>query len=128
MNFKKFTEYGAASRTKVTIRTNDLLFISLSALKQFNENAKFAYIHIDEPNALIGIEFLSEQPQDQEFRKISEEKSGVAINIAPVLRFFGVKHLSKKYTSKYEKKDNLLVFPIKPLLDIKNFYTFKKKK
>jgi hypothetical protein len=117
MSFRKFTEYGAASRKKITIRTNDLLFISKMALNQFKENAHFAYFHIDEINYLIGVEFLSEKPSDGAFRKISEERAGVSINIGPVLRFFGVKRVANKYLTEYENKEGMLVFSIKGLLD-----------
>ena len=116
---RKFTEYGAASRIQVTIRTNDLLFISKSILRQFNENAKYAYIHIDEINYLIAIEFLSEKPQDTENRKISEENAGVSINLSPVLRFFGIKKLKKKYMTDYENKEGMLVFSVKNLIENK---------
>lgn len=119
MPFVKFTAYGAASRTDVTIRTNDLLFISKSALRQFNENAKFAIINIDESNSLIGLEFVEVQPEDSNYRKMTEENAGVSLNIAPVLRFLGIKKLSKKETMPYEKREGMLVFSVKKLTDKK---------
>jgi hypothetical protein len=120
MKFRKFTEYGAASRTKVTIRTNDLLFVSKTTLKRFKENAKFAFIHVDDSNYLIAIEFLIDKPSDGNFRKLSEEKAGVSINIGPVLRFFGIKKIVKKYVVDYENKDGMLVFSIKELINKNN--------
>lgn len=117
MKFRKFTEYGAASRVKITIRTNDLLFISRSALKQFNESARFAYIHIDESNAMVAVQFLSEKPDGTDYRKLSEEKAGVSINIGPVLRFFGIKKVTSKYMMDYESEDGMLVFSIRGLIE-----------
>lgn len=119
MSFRKFTEYGAASRQTITIRTNDLLFISKSILKRFNENAIYAYIHIDDENKRIGIEFLNEKPEDSNHRKISEEKAGISINIGPVLRFLGVGRLSEKYVTDFDESDGMLVFSIKDITDRK---------
>ncbi len=117
MTFRKFTEYGAASRLTVTIRTNDLLFISKSTLKQFNEAGNIVNIHIDDINSLIGIEFLTDEPTDGNFRKVTKENAGVSINVAPVLRFFGVKKLEKKFVTGYESKEGMLVFSIKELIE-----------
>lgn len=120
MPFRPFTEYGAASRTEVTIRTNDLLFISKITLKQFNENAKYALLHVDDENGRIGVELLTESPAGVNFRKLTEENAGVSINIAPVLRYFGIKKLSKKQVLGYEKEGRLLVFSVKELVGKKD--------
>jgi len=113
MSFRKFTEYGAASRTNVTIRTNDLLFISKNILKQFNsENSEYAVIYIDDKNCLVGIKFFEDKPPNGDYRKLSKEKSGVSVNIAPVLRYLGIKKLHEKFTTGTQEKEGLLVFSL----------------
>lgn len=116
MSFRKFTEYGAASRTSVTIRTNDLLFISKAILNQLDvDEANYVMIFIDEEEYLLGLIFTKEKPNDN-YRKISNEKSGVSVNIAPILRFFGITKLKEKFTSDVTKKEGMLVFSIKDLV------------
>ncbi len=113
MGLRKFTEYGAALRTDITIRTNDLLFISKSIIKQFDaEQAEYVVLYIDEDSYLAGIEFFKEKP-DTDWRKISKEKAGVTINIAPLLRFFGIKKLDKKFIMNIKQEEKKLVFSLK---------------
>ncbi len=119
MPFRPFTEYGAASRTEITIRTNDLLFVSKITLKQFNDKAKYACLHVDDDNGKVGVQFLTEQPTETNFRKLTEEKAGVSMNIAPVLRYFGIKKLAKKQVLSYQNEGGMLVFSIKELTNKK---------
>jgi len=127
MSFRKFTEYGAASRNNITIRTNGLLFISKNVAKQvgfyqkkpigggFYKEFKYSVLFIDEENKKVGIKFYEEKP-DGEYRKISDEKAGISLNIFPVLRFFGINKLDKKFTTDFEINEDMLVFSIKDLI------------
>lgn len=118
MTFRLFTEYGAASRTQVTIRTNELLFISKTTLKQFDaEESNFAVIYIDELSLNVGIQFHKNEPNTN-FRKISQEKSGVSINISPILKYLGIGSVRKKFMSDVENREGMLIFSIKCLKEL----------
>ena len=117
MAFRKFIEFGASARDTVTIRNNDLVFISDSLLNQANARDKsYVYIHIDEKSFKIGIQFLDEEPSDYNFRKITKEKAGGTINLSAVLRFFGVKKLMSKHIAETSFENGLLVFSIESLV------------
>jgi hypothetical protein len=112
MTFRKFTEYGAASRTQITIRVSNLLFISYVSFKEFNKDSRFAEIYIDESNYMIGIKFLLKKDSEKTSRKIMFEKAGITININWPLKYFGIKKLKRKYISDYKKQDDMIVFSI----------------
>lgn len=112
---KIFTHYGASAREQVTIRTNDILFVSDTLLKRFNaDKCCFVTIFIDEENAEIGLEFHDNKPTNVH-RKVCGEKSGISINIAPILRYFNIKKLDRKYIANIRKDGKLLVFSIREL-------------
>lgn len=119
MSFRKFIEYGAATRRTLTIRTNNLLFISKCILKQMTcEEVEFAIIFIDEENLKVGLKFSKIKPES-EHRNLSKEPSGVTLNITPVLRFFRIKTPGKKIILDFEKEEELLVFSVKNLIETK---------
>lgn len=113
MPFTRFKDFRAAARSKVTIRTNDRLFISKNILNTFNaDKAEYVYINIDKQNMQIAIEFVDGKLYNDAARKISPETSGCTINIGAVLRAFGIRRLLKKYVTEYEAINNMLVFSI----------------
>jgi len=65
---------------------------------------------------VIAVEFLDEFDEDEEgSKKLSIEKSGVAINILPVLRFLGIDKPESKENLKGKWQDGLLVVDLTKL-------------
>lgn len=114
--FRKFTEYGAASRDEATLRYSGNLFFSRSILMAYNiENPQFAALYIDEEQIRLGIRFYTtaeSMPTDENYIKVSVERSGYTINIQPVLRYFRIKDRIKKSKHSVSKEDGLLVISL----------------
>jgi hypothetical protein len=90
--FKVFTAYGAASRPEATFRLSGYLFLSKGILKRAGcEDATHAQLQFDEDDNVLGIR-LAESRMDlieDGYREAIQEKSGIAVNILPLLRFYG---------------------------------------
>jgi len=119
MAFEIFKEYGASSRSEATLRTSGYLFLSNAILKRQNidtsgdEIKEGAILLFDEENNKLGIKISGIYDQKaNEQRKISKEKSGVAINILPLLRYYGIKKDKKKYTLNVEIQDDMFVIDL----------------
>jgi hypothetical protein len=108
MAFTKFIDYGAASRHEATLRVNKTLFISKSMLTKFGvSNSKSAILYIDDNKKRLGIEFSSKI--ENEGRKISVERSGISINIAPILRFYNIEVKERKKLSVIIESGKLII-------------------
>lgn len=117
VGLRKFTEYGAASRRNVTIRSNGILFISKAVIDEFKaDDSEYSIIFIDENEYLLGIKFVEEKPSDN-YRKLNKEKSGVLLDISPALRFLRIGNLEKKFTTGFKKKYGMLVFSVEELIN-----------
>jgi hypothetical protein len=57
-----------------------------------NENATRAQLMFDEEEDVLGIRLYDEYdvPEDGSAREASPEKSGVAVNLTPLLRYYGL--------------------------------------
>lgn len=119
MGFKVFEEYGAAARDGATLRVSGYLFLSKGLLRRVDaENAQGARLLYDEEGACLGVEFYDDYDKNRtEIRALSREKSGSAINILPLLRFYGYGKPIEKQTLKVEKQGAMLVMDLSMLSD-----------
>ena len=64
------------------------------------------------------IKFLDEiQKDDKECRKVSREKSGVSLNISPILRFYNINKVTEKKTLPSRMEGELLVVDLSGVKD-----------
>ena len=119
MGFKVFEEYGAAARDEATLRISGYLFLSKGLLKRVNaEDSNGAVLLFDEDNKRIGIKFCDEYDSSKpEIRNVSKERSGVAVNILPLLKFYGMEKPEKKQTLKVSTDEDMLI------IDASNLYS-----
>ena len=93
MAFKVFDAYGAASRPEATLRASGYLFLSKGIMKRARcENATHAQLMFDEETDVLGVRLYDsfDVPDDGSAREVSPEKSGVAVNVTPLLRYYGL--------------------------------------
>lgn len=93
MAFKVFDAYGAASRPEATLRTSGYLFLSKGIMKRAgSENATHAQLLFDEAWDRLGIRLYEpvDVPNDGSAREASLEKSGIAVNVLPLMRYYGL--------------------------------------
>lgn len=119
MAFKTFTSYGASSRSSLTLRVSGVLFISDGIINRLKAGkAEAAVVLFDDESPKIAINFLEKFDDTIEgCRKLAAERSGVSLNIASVLRYYGVEKIKEKVNFKMEKQDDLLVIDISALTD-----------
>lgn len=113
MAFRLFTEFGAASRDEATIRARGGIFLSYAITKRAGiGKPESARLYFDEDSDRIGIEMLdSGDSNDKSQRKVSKEKSGVAVNAAALFRYYGFE-LGKKRSAPVELDGNLIVIDV----------------
>lgn len=117
MPFEIFESYGAREKNYLTLRTTNFLFIRKGILKDLNlEDSKFAEFYIDRANLNIALKLVKELPIVRH-RKIVKERSGLSVNIGPILKHFGIMSVNKKIDSHVKHIDGMLVFSIKELVE-----------
>ena len=118
MALRKFVEYGAASRNEVTLRVNQTLFISNSMVARYGGTGATAVnLYIDDETPRIGIEFLSPSDDNgKETRKISTEKSGIAINVSAILKYYNIPKFEGKRTLYTKNEEGMLILDLNDLL------------
>lgn len=116
MGFQLFKEYGAASREEATIRSRGTIFLSDAILNRISmKNAEAFQLLFDEERCALAIELLETyERKNRAQRKISQERSGVAINAAPMLRYFNFR-LGKKRSVEVEIDGKLVVLDLSEL-------------
>jgi hypothetical protein len=126
---KEFTNYGAACRNHLTIRASGKLFIPRNIITDRLDIKMVSHYKIlldDEDQYRLGIKLSFLTPGVNDFRskrKVSVEKSGVTLNIAPVLSSLGVHKIKQKMLIPYTIEDALLVINVKEFI---NFNTGEK--
>ena len=116
MAFKKFVDYGAASRDEATLRVSGNLFLSKSIVSKTKiPDPQYALLYVDEDELKVGIEFFAEDNGDKALRKVSGEKSGYSVNLAPILRHIGIADRKKKSSHDVAQEEGLLVISLKDL-------------
>lgn len=118
MAFKVFDAYGAASRPEATLRASGYLFLSKGVIKRAgSENATHAQLMFDEENDVLGIRLYaaSDAPNDGSAREASPEKSGVAVNVTPLLRYYDLPEpkVVGKQVFNVTFQDNVIVIDLK---------------
>lgn len=92
MAFVVFDAYGAAARPEATLRASGQLFLSRGILKRFGSEggAFYCRLYFDEENDALGIRLFESRDvyEEDSIRDVSVEKSGIAINIIPLLRYY----------------------------------------
>ena len=122
--FKIFDAYGAASRPETTLRASGYLFISKGIMKRArSENATHAQLMFDEVEGKLGIRLYEEfdNPADGTTREASVEKSGVAVNLLPLLRYYGIPEpkVTGKQVLPVTFDDQVIVIDLKMLREAK---------
>jgi hypothetical protein len=117
MALRIFTDFGAASRNQVTLRVNLNLFISNGLIHRYKlEGFEYVCLYIDDEKMVVGLKFTKpENANNKEIRKVLKEKSGISINISPILRFYGVSKLYEKKNLDIAEEDGLLVLDLSSL-------------
>lgn len=114
MAFKVFDKYGAASRQEVTIRASGYAFMSHGILARMGrEDATHFQALYDEETGRVALNFTNSPDNDGTWRELSREKSGVAANILPVLRFYNLNLGGKKRVLPVQIEDDYLVMDIR---------------
>lgn len=93
MSFEVFDAYGAATRPEATLRASGYLFLSRGILKRAgNESATHAQLLYDETSDRLGIRLGADVDAlvSPGFKEASKEKSGVSVNLLPLLRYYGL--------------------------------------
>jgi hypothetical protein len=118
MGFELFDNYGAASRGEATLRASGYLFIPSALLQRHRiKSAEYVEVYYDDKERLVGLKFYeNEQKERHAQRKASQEKSGVAVNLLPLLRQWGVDKPTKK-SLEVQQEDGLLTVDIGGVLD-----------
>src|SRR5579863_4478283 len=91
MPFEVFDAYGAASRPEATLRASGHLFISRGIVKRSGrEDATYYQLQFDEDTDRMAIRMCRnyDKISEQGVREVIQEKSGIAINIVPLLRYY----------------------------------------
>lgn len=91
MAFKVFDAYGAAARPEATLRASGQLFLSRGILKRSGrEDAAFYQLQFDEDTDRLAIKLCRKEDESREagVREALQEKSGIAINVVPLLRYY----------------------------------------
>lgn len=118
MGFRPFKDFGNASRSTLTLRTSGVLFISNGILRKFNaEYCEAVLLFIDDESAKVGLKFIKEFDSIQaNCKKLSRERSGVSVNVAPILRYYEVSKQQEKINLAMQRQDDLLILEISSLL------------
>lgn len=121
MALRKFIEFGAASRNNVSLRANKSLFISKSIINKYKiVNPEACFIFIDDKKPIVGLQFVEKMnKENKELRKVLKERSGFSINIAPILRFYGIEKKKGKIEMSIIEDDELLLIDLVELKKIK---------
>lgn len=93
MPFEVFDAYGAAARPEVTLRASGQLFVSRGILKRSGrEDATLYQLQFDEDTDRLAIKMCRnyDKLNEQGVREAIREKSGIAINVLPLLRYYNL--------------------------------------
>jgi hypothetical protein len=116
--FKLFEAYGAASRPEATLRASGYLFLSRGILKRAgNEHAKYCQLMFDENNGFLGVKLVTQgvDVKTDSTREMTTERSGAAVNIMPVLRYYGFPKLKGKKVLEVTFEEGLIVISLNEL-------------
>ena len=121
MAFEKFTEYGAAVREEATIRVSGYVFLPKAFIKRsFGQDPQGAALYTDKENGKIAIELLSQyDSSDRSIRKVTEENSGYALNILPLLQYLGIGKLKEKFCAVLAYEEGKIVLNVNDLIKAK---------
>ena len=121
MTLRKFIEFGAASRNNISLRANQNLFISKSIINKYKiANPEACFIFIDDKKPLVGLQFVEKMDKEnKELRKVLKEKSGLSVNISPILRFYGIEKKKEKIEMSIIEDEELLLIDLAELKKIK---------
>ena len=113
MAFKVFDGYGAASRPTATLRVSGYVFLSKGILKRADcESCTHAELRFDEESQKVGIRLINDLVEDTDapsVRQINTEKSGISVNLLPLLRFYGYGKPTKKHVLQVEFNEGMVI-------------------
>lgn len=97
MAFELFDSYGAGARNEATLRASGYLFLSKSMIQAIHaDKEKFLVLMYDREENKLGVRVPTPNDPESARREVSIEKSGIAINIVPVLKSYGLEKPKKK--------------------------------
>jgi hypothetical protein len=118
MTFKVFDAYGAAARPEATLRASGQLFLSRGILKRSGrEDATFYQLQFDEDTDRLAVKACRKYDESSEtgVREALQEKSGIAINVIPLLRYYNFPMPKTKIVLPVTFESGLVVVDLKEL-------------
>lgn len=120
MAFKVFDAYGAASRPTATLRVSGYVFLSKGILMRAgSEESTHAELSFDDETQRVGIRLVHDVVDGTDatsIRQINTEKSGVSVNILPLLRFYGYGKPTKKHVLDVEFDEGMVIINLGKVL------------
>lgn len=118
MAFKVFDAYGAAARPEATLRASGQLFLSRGILKRSGrEHATHYQLQFDEDTDRLAIKLCQNTDgfSASGVREALLEKSGIAINVVPLLRYYNFRMPKAKVMLPVTFESDLVVADISGL-------------
>ena len=118
MGFEVFTAYGVAARGEATLRASGYLFLSKALLQRIGvEGADEQLVLLyDKAAAKLGIRRPQEGDPTEALRSLSNEPSGAAVNVVPLLKFYGIARPKQKLRLETTYEGGFLVVDMNPAL------------
>ena len=118
MTFKVFDAYGAAARPEATLRASGQIFLSRGILSRSGkEGATHVQLQFDEEADTLGIKLCKSTASVTEtgIREATVEKSGIAVNLVPLLRYYNFRMPKAKLVLPVTFGAGLVLIDLKPL-------------
>jgi hypothetical protein len=115
MAFKVFDAYGAASRPEATLRASGYLFLSRGIMRRAQRGkATHFQLQFDEETGRVAIKLLNVDDADFEdgVRPVTEETSGVSLNMLPLLRYYNLPIPSEKRMLPVAFEESLVIIDL----------------
>lgn len=122
MAFQIFTSYGAASRSEATLRASGYLFLPRAMMLGIGADSDTTKVVLlyDAAQSLLAIRLPRFDDFENAQRDVSQEKSGTAVNIVPLLKTMKLVRPKKKLSLPVEQQDDMLVVNMTSALEILN--------
>lgn len=118
MAFKVFDAYGAAARPEATLRASGQLFLSRGILRRSSrEDATHYQLQFDEETDRLAIKLCHRNDESSQpgVKEALLEKSGIAINVVPLLRYYNFRVPKAKMVMPVTFESDLVVVELKGL-------------
>lgn len=97
MAFETFSAYGAGARDTATLRASGYLFVPRAMMQAIGGvAAKHVVLLFDRENNKLAIRLPDNDDPDYARREVAHEKSGIVVNVIPLLRAYKLERPTKK--------------------------------